>query len=126
MATSNNICTTRNFRNGWKSFNAICDCGTDEHSHDLIIKYGKEFNSISLTLYFKTWSQNLYNHESRWVDIWNNIKMRLTYLVKGCIIVNYEFLFRNEDAIQDYIDALQTTLNEYKQFKKEQQSNANQ
>ena len=96
-------------------FNAQCDCGDDVHQHTLDVEYDPEIDFISLRLYFKTWTENPYKYQSGvigWInDAYRNVKFRLKILFRGYAEVYYEFLFNNETAVQDYINALQDTLN---------------
>ena len=113
--TSNNICKTSSFKNS-QTFNAQCDCGTEHHQHVLTVEYDPEFDSTSLTLYFKTWTANLNSYRpgfGNWLNYkYQDYKMRLKYLFTGYVELNYEFLFNGDAAVQDYINALQGALDE--------------
>jgi hypothetical protein len=126
---ANNISYTHRFRNGrmhnWVALNAQCQCHSDEHQHKLIIEYDNEFDLLSLTLYFKTWTPNYWNHQTGFFgwfkDVWASVKFRLECVFKGYNTLSYDFIFNGEEAIQDYIDALQASLNQIKQVKMEAQ-----
>lgn len=121
-----NICKTHTFKNraghsDWEGFTALCECGADEHAHDMIMEYDSEFNMVSLSLYFKTWTANPYKNDGGFVglikDFWRSIKFRFGCLFNGYNTMHYNFIFAGEEAIQDYINALQDSLNNMKATK---------
>jgi hypothetical protein len=118
--TSSNICVTRRFKNA-TFMNTQCECGSDAHEHDLEVEYDEEFDRLVLHMYFKTWTLNPYKYHGGirgwFVDLWSNIKIRGTVLFKGWVDMNYEFIFNGEEAVQDYINALQESLDQMKQEK---------
>lgn len=121
---STNICKTRSFGNDWTGLHAECDCGSSDHAHDLIMEYDDEMDKIALSLYFYTWTGNMYQYNPGvlgWFgDLWQSIKFRSRILFFGWAKVQYDFLFSNETAVQNYIDALQDTLNEQRAYKADQ------
>lgn len=129
-----NICRTHRFKNragkvDWEGYNAQCECGTDDHQHELIAEYDPDFDRISLSLYFKTWTANPYVYESGFIgyvkDVWRSFKFRVKCVFQGYNTLNYEFLFAGEEAVQDYIDALQDSLNHMKEAKAAAKENTN-
>ena len=106
-----NICVTRRFKNACTFLNAQCECGSDTHQHEINVEYDPDFERVTLHLYFKTWTLNPYKYHSGilgWFeDLWKTTKFRLRVLFFGWAEMHYEFLFNGEEAIQDYINALQ-------------------
>lgn len=126
--TSKNICKTHSFKNqnkniDWERYVALCDCGSNDHQHELVLEYDSKLNIVSLSLYFKTWTEQIYDFKPGFKgylqNIWKNIVFRLKCLIKGYNTMYYEFVFSNEEAIQDYINALQQTLNEMRNNKQQ-------
>lgn len=116
-----NICKTKSFHNGWTALHTVCDCGSDPHTHNLIMEYDEDMDKISLNMYFQTWTGNQYKYDPGIIgwfrDVWRSIKFKSRIVFFGYATVSYEFLFSNETAVQNYIDALQDVLNEQRTYK---------
>lgn len=86
---------------GYVYFRASCGCGGDGHDHELFLEkdnYG--FITLNVTMY-----PNL-----SW---WQRIKL----LFKPQLVV--DFLFKSEEQIADYIDALSEGVDYIKKFEQE-------
>jgi hypothetical protein len=97
-------------KNDWgdsKSYHVVCDCGSDDHTHNLWVE--AEDVGVTVTIYVTTktpwWSTN------RFKQIWS-------LLTKGYI--QYEtVLTMNEQSALNYSETLKTAINDVKQFKEE-------
>ncbi len=94
--------------NDWgdsKSYHVVCDCGADDHAHNLWVE--AEDIGITVTIYATVkspwWSMN------RFKQIWS-------LLTKGYL--QYEtVLTMNEQTALNYSETLKTAINDVKQFK---------
>jgi hypothetical protein len=97
-------------RNDWgdsKLYHVVCDCGSDDHTHNLWVE--AEDIGVTVTIYatIKTpwWSTN------RFKQIWS-------LLTKGYL--QYEtVLTMNEQTAFNYSETLKTAIKDVKQFKEE-------
>jgi len=119
--TAHNICKTTRIHNSWEGFNAQCECGSDDHQHEMVIEYDEYMERVALSLYFKAWTHNPKYYDNWFKDVWSIFKFRMAVLFKGWTTVHYEFLFNGEEAVQDYINALQASLDRMKQVKADTQ-----
>jgi len=89
-----------------QSYKVMCECGADEHSHNLWVE-ADDTNvivTISTRLKSKFWSIN------RWKKIW-------TLLFKGYVEVE-ECVIMTEQQTFNYANTLLSAVNEVKEFKK--------
>lgn len=112
--TSRNICMTSEFPNG-DFYHVVCSCSGDEHNQTMIIEV--EDGTIFLRMYHKVFSKHVWC-PYEWSDIVKDWKTRLkiawTILTKGYVEYESEFLFQSEAGVQDYINAIQTSLEKMK------------
>ena len=126
---SNNICKTGEF-NDAIFYEAICSCQADNHTQTLIVEVDEDLpEQVNLQIYskvitsqFTSWDSRYEFHEAmRDGDYFKigyykaklfieHIAARLRFTrdiwFKGYIQVENQFIFRNEAAINDYIEAI--------------------
>jgi hypothetical protein len=96
-------------KNDWgdaKTYHVVCDCGSEDHTHDLWIE--AEDVGITVTIYATVkspwWSMN------RFKQIW-------TLLVKG-YLEHQTVLTMNEQSALNYAETLKSAIKDVKDFKK--------
>lgn len=95
------------------SFKTECDC----FAHDLHVTFEKnhEFNYISLSMEDKMFIEEQYNC-GFFKGVWSRIKIACRILFKGYYEFNYEFCFKG----QKHVDEFMKYMNEaYKEIKNE-------
>lgn len=112
--TSRNICLTNEFPNG-DYYKVHCDCGSDEHNQTMEIEVND--GTIYLRFYQKVFSKHMWC-PIEWSETVKDWKMRFstawTILTKGYVEYESEFLFQNENAIEDYMKAIKQSLEKMK------------
>jgi len=96
-------------KNDWgdaKTYHVVCDCGSEDHTHDLWIE--AEDVGITVTIYATVkspwWSMN------RFKQIW-------TLLAKG-YLEHQTVLTMNEQTALNYAETLKSAIKDVKDFKK--------
>ncbi len=97
-------------KNDWgdsKVYKIVCDCGSDDHSHDLWVE--AEDIGVTVTIYATVkspwWSMN------RFKQIW-------TLLTKG-YLEHQTVLTMNEQVSYNYVETLKIAIEDVKQFKQD-------
>lgn len=114
MTTSNSICKIAEFKSS-TFLKAHCSCGSDEHTHTLILEVPyDDLDIIDLTLYAKVttrWRDTY--HDSYWTAFTHTIKdlyQRLVWSIKlmvvGYIETETSFEFHGEEQIDAYLLAI--------------------
>lgn len=92
-------------------YRVACDCGAKDCDLSLIIEYDEELNYISLNMYKNLHASAHWNYGWKYFDfirVWQNkIKMIKDILCKGYIEVQEEFLIKDENHINEFIEALE-------------------
>lgn len=90
-----------------KMYKAVCQCGSDDHSHTLDVD--ADDVGINVTIYATTktkwWSTN------RWKQIW--------FLLTKGYIEQETVLTMNEQVALNYASVLQSAITDVKEFRKE-------
>jgi len=111
--------------NGWDSpgidtsiwYNIMCDCCDDSHDTAIEFEYDKECNMLFLNFYRKINYSKQFGFrcdDDTLVDlikdrikiIWNRFKDATKLLFTGYIEMHSEFILKDKQHIQDFIDAL--------------------
>lgn len=111
--TSNNICKVAEFDDA-VFYKATCSCQSDDHTQTLVLEHDPEMCDITLSIYSEVYSNNFWKYYDTWfarigywfVDKWIRVKFATFMLFHGYIKVENSFIFRNEAAVVDYIQAL--------------------
>jgi hypothetical protein len=112
MEISDNICKIWEHKD-MIHYKSICACTADEHTQTICLEYDKSFNGIILYLY-QTFRIKEY-WKGPWYKNWiRRVKYSLQIIFKGTIELESDFLFRNEEHIQDYINALSEGIEKIK------------
>jgi len=93
-----------------KSYHIVCDCGSDDHTHNLWVE--AENIGITVTIYATVkspwWSMN------RFKQIW-------TLLTKG-YLEHQTVLTMNQQTAYNYAETLKNAIKDVDQFRKEKQT----
>lgn len=99
--------------NDWgysKMYKVVCDCGQDDHSHNLDVE--ADDGNVTVTIYTtqktKWWKFN------RWQKIW-------TLLTKGYIEFETDLIMSKQTAL-NYADTLKTAVKDCEQFEQERRT----
>lgn len=134
--TSNNICKIGEFSD-MVFYDAICACHSDNHKQTLILEVDTETNDVSLkisskilTNQFTDWFTRESYHEAlknanyykiaffKAKLIYETIKIKTKFTFNlwfnGYVEAENDFMFRNEKAIDDYVDAIIESANKLK------------
>jgi hypothetical protein len=99
--------------NSWgssKMYKVICECGSDECSHDIDIE--AEDTGVTVTIYTKT-KTNFWS-KTRWHHIW-------TLLTKGYIDFETAVVMNKQVAL-NYADVLQLAVKDVEELKNERKN----
>ena len=89
------------------SFKTSCQCFSDRHTVTVMVY--KESYGIDVSLWFKTiWNDDLYAPWYR--RFYNRLKTAIKMLFTGEFTTEDEFLFRNKEHIQEFIDTLEKAI----------------
>ena len=102
--TANNICKTGVFRDT-VFLKAHCHCGSDDCAQTLIVEADRIMDSVTLEICSTAYSE--YTSNGWWSTQLVKLKWIFSILVKGRVEVENCFIFRDTDAVDDYITALQ-------------------
>ena len=129
--TTNNICKVAEFKDA-VFYEAICSCMADNHNQSLIVEADEDVgDQVNLQIYskvitsqFTTWdsryeySEAMQNGDYFKIGYYKakllieHIAARIRFTrdiwFKGYIQVENQFIFRNDAAIDDYVQAIQT------------------
>ena len=101
--------------NDWgdtKVYRVACDCGSNEHSHDLWVEADETNVTVTVftTVKSKWWSRN------RWQKVW-------TLLTKG--YVEYEAsLIMSQQQVLNYAKTLESAILDVERFRQKRHENA--
>jgi hypothetical protein len=99
--------------NSWgssKMYKVVCECGSDECSHDIDIE--AEDTGVTVTIYTKT-KTNFWS-KTRWHHIW-------TLLTKGYIDFETAVVMNKQVAL-NYVDVLQLAVKDVEELKNERKN----
>jgi hypothetical protein len=99
--------------NSWgssKMYKVVCECGSDECSHDIDIE--AEDTGVTVTIYTKT-KTNFWS-KTRWHHIW-------TLLTKGYIDFETAVVMNKQVAL-NYADVLQLAVKDVEELKNERKN----
>ena len=136
---SDNICRTAEFDDAIY-YEAVCSCQADHHKQTLIVEFNPELNNVNLQVYSKIITQQFTSWNSRWEyqEALSNgdylkigyykaklllehiaARIRFTYdiWVKGYIEAENQFIFRNENSVDAYIEAISSAKLKIKENK---------
>ena len=92
-------------------YKASCECGG--HIQDIIMERDEAIGDITLTLYDE-FSLKDYWRWPRWQVPFKRLALAFKIIFKGYLEMECSFLFQREDAIKDYIAALEQGLEHIK------------
>lgn len=112
--TSRNICLTNEFPDA-DFYKVICDCGSDDHNQTLELNV--EDGTIYLHLYQKAFTKHVWCPTERFefIEDWKT-RFRTAWIIltQGYAEYETEFIFQNEEGIEDYINAMKNSLEKMK------------
>lgn len=110
---------TSEMQEDYISFKSECECKT----HDLKITFEKDPLSKEISLYLKdTMHVNeiivySYNHKSFFKRLMNRFRVAFNILFKGYFSFDYEFMFKNEKHVEQFMNYMNKVYNKIKQNK---------
>lgn len=115
---------TNDFGNAETIFlRASCGCGHDTCSHTLEVSYedldGYFNDLVGVNIYGKMWYREYHSQENFFKRLWYRIRDGIKLIFGGYIEMHYDFTFQGEEQINDYIEALQETVEKIKESKEE-------
>lgn len=130
LSTSKGICVTDQFPDAiFYVAHPICSCG--ECSQVISLQFNEDFQLLELEVEATFEHYDLFGYDWKsksksqlLYKIWHRIRVAFGMLVHGKISLRHYFMFKNE-AIEDYIKALQEGYEKVKQFKKTQEEKEN-
>lgn len=128
MNVSTNICKTGEFKDAI-FYEAICSCQATNHNQTLIVEYDPEVRDVNLQIYSRVLTPQWTSWDSRYEyqealgngdfygmayykfkliveHIFAKLKFTMNIWLKGYVEVENQFMFRNEQAIDDYVNAI--------------------
>lgn len=139
---SNNICKVAEFKDSI-FYEAICSCQADNHNQTLIVEADEEAHGqVSLAIYSKVITSQFTSWDSRYEyseAMQNGDYFKMAYYkaklliehiaarirftrdiwFKGYVQVENQFIFRNSDSINDYVEAILQAKTKIKENKNE-------
>lgn len=102
-------------RNDWgntKLYQIVCDCGNDEHDHQLWVEAEDSF--VTVTVYTTVKS-----------DFWSKTRFKQVWdlLTKGYVKYESSLIMKEQEAL-NYAETLKSAVNDCKEFRK-QRTNRN-
>jgi len=79
-------------------YRTTCDCQYEKHSLEFEISRDKKDKMTSFIIYTNL-SSRIYDRSLK--ELWKQIKQRFLFLFKGHLEISTEFIFRNEDHIEE-------------------------
>lgn len=85
-------------------YRAQCSCLAEEHTHDIIIEYLKDFNHINIEI---VTNLEFYDYEENWfLKMWSRIKLAFRVIFIGHGYLSSTLIFDGIEQVRDYINAL--------------------
>ena len=101
-------------RNDWgdaKLYQVVCDCGNDEHDHQVCVEAEDSF--VTVTIY-STIKSNYWS-KTRFKQMWD-------LLTKGYVKYESSLIMKEQEAL-NYAELLKTAVNDSKEFRKQRNKN---
>lgn len=98
-------------------YRTTCGCGSSEHDIHLVLEYDGRISDITLSMELFTDTGYIWEHLNWFGRLARRLKEVLRLLFFGRIDFCGEFIFRDEEHVRDFMDALKEGLEKMRKVK---------